>query len=62
MIKYTPASQLSLENFKHPFHHQLDPNNRWVQLAELVPWDELAKLYAKHLDPGAGRESVDHQA
>lgn len=30
-----------------------------VQLAELVSWDELALVYAKHLDPGAGRESVD---
>lgn len=59
MIKYTPSNHLSLENFKHPFHQQLDPNNRWVQLAELVPWDELAGIYAKHLDPGAGRESVD---
>jgi hypothetical protein len=59
MIKYTPSSQLSLENFKHPFHQQLDPDNRWVQLAELVPWDELAGIYAKHLDPVAGRESVD---
>jgi len=59
MIKYTPSSQLSLENFKHPFHQQLDPGNRWVQLAELVPWDELAGIYSKHLDPGAGRESVD---
>ena len=59
MIKYTPSSQLSLENFKHPFHQQLDPGNRWVQLAKLIPWDELARIYAKHLDPGAGRESVD---
>jgi IS5 family transposase len=59
MIRYTPSSQLSLENFKHPFHQQLDSKNRWVELAELVPWDELAGVYAKHLDPGAGRESVD---
>jgi IS5 family transposase len=59
MIRYTPSSQLSLENFKHPFHQQLDSKNRWVELAELVPWDELAGIYAKHLDPGAGRESVD---
>jgi hypothetical protein len=49
---------LSLENFKHPIHQQLDPNNRWVQLAELVPGDELAQVYAKQLDPGAGRESL----
>ena len=59
MIRYTPSSQLSLENFKHPFHQQLDPNNRWVQLAELVPWDDLADIYAKHLSPNAGRLSVD---
>jgi len=59
MIKYTASNQLSLENFKHPFHQQLDPNNRWVKLAELVPWDELAGIYAKDLDPGAGRLSVD---
>ncbi|MFC2115513.1 IS5 family transposase [Bacteroidota bacterium] len=59
MIKYTPSSQLTLENFKHPFLQQLDANNRWVQLAELVPWDELAGIYAKNLDPNAGRLSVD---
>lgn len=59
MIRYTPSSQLSLENFKHPFHQQLDPNNRWVKLAELVPWDDLADIYAKHLNPKAGRLSVD---
>jgi hypothetical protein len=59
MIKYTPSSQLTLENFKHPFHNQLKPDNRWVLLAELVPWDELAGIYAKNLDPNAGRLSVD---
>ena len=59
MIKYTPSSQLTLEEFKHPFHQQLNPENRWVVLAELVPWDELAKIYAKNLNPKAGRLSVD---
>jgi hypothetical protein len=59
MIKYTPSSQLTLEEFKHPFHQQLKRDNRWVLLAELVPWDELAGIYAKNLDPKAGRLSVD---
>jgi IS5 family transposase len=59
MIKYTPSNQLSLENFKHPFHQQLSPSNRWVKLAELVPWDELAGIYSRNLNPGAGRLSVD---
>jgi IS5 family transposase len=59
MIKYTPSNQLSLEEFKHPFHQQLNENNRWVVLAELIPWDELAKIYSKNLNPKAGRLSVD---
>ena len=59
MIKYTPSSQLTLEEFKHPFHQQLKTDNRWVVLAELVPWDELAGIYAKNLNPKAGRLSVD---
>ena len=59
MIKYTPSNQLTLEAFQHPFAQELDPDNRWVRLAELVPWDELAGIYAKNLDPGTGRLSVD---
>ena len=30
-----------------------------VLLAELVPWDELAGIYAKNLNPKAGRLSID---
>ena len=59
MINYTPSNQLTLEEFKHPFHQQLKSDNRWVLLAELVPWDELAGIYAKNLNPKAGRLSVD---
>ena len=59
MINYTPSNQLSLEGFKHPFYKQLKPNNRWVKLAEVIPWDELAGIYSRNLDPGAGRLSVD---
>jgi len=59
MIKYTPSSQLTLEIFKHPFHNQLKTDNRWVQLAEVVPWDELTGIYAKNLNPKAGRSSVN---
>jgi transposase, IS5 family len=59
MIKYTPASQLTLEGFTHPFDNELDPQNRWVKLAELIPWDELAGIYAKKLRSDSGRETVD---
>ena len=54
MIKYTPSSQLTLEEFKHPFDQQLREDNRWVLLAELVSWDELAGIYTKNLDSSSG--------
>ena len=59
MINYTPSNQLTLEGFKHPFYKQLKLNNRWIKLAEVIPWDELAGIYSRNLDPGAGRLSVD---
>ncbi len=59
MINYTPQNQLSLEGFEHPFEEHLDPENRWVKLAALVPWDELAAVYSRKLQSGTGRLSVN---
>lgn len=59
LIRYTPASQLTLEGFEHPFDQQLDPVNRWVVLAQLVPWDNLAQIYARNLRTESGRLTVD---
>lgn len=59
MINYTSQNQLSLELFKHPFEQELDKANRWVKLAAVIPWDELAGIYGQKLDPNAGRKSVD---
>lgn len=59
MINYTSQNQLSLELFKHPFEQELDKTNRWVKLAAVIPWDELAGIYSQKLDAGSGRKSVD---
>jgi len=59
MINYTSQNQLSLELFKHPFEQELDKTNRWVKLAAVIPWDELARIYSQKLDTGSGRKSVD---
>ena len=59
MIKYTPANQLTLEGFEHPFDQELSIDNRWVKLASLIPWDKLASVYAKQLCSDSGRESID---
>ena len=49
MVNYTPSNQLKLSLFKHPFEQELDKENRWVKLAELIPWDELASVYASYV-------------
>lgn len=59
MIKYTPSNQLTLEGFSTPFDNSLSPDNRWVKLAKVVPWDELAKVYITNLNQYSGRESID---
>jgi IS5 family transposase len=58
MIKYTPANQLTLSGFSHPFEQSLSPN-RWVKLARIIPWDALASVYSKSLNTTCGRESID---
>ena len=59
MIRYTPQNQLSIENFKTPFEKTLGPDNRWVKLAGLLPWDEMAQIYFRSLSTGMGRPSID---
>ena len=59
MIKYTPSNQLTLLGFSHPFDQELSSENRWVKLAQLIPWDALAAVYSKQLSRTSGRESID---
>ena len=46
VLRYSPAAQLSFDNFDVPSLQKLDPANRWVVLAEIVPWDDLALVFA----------------
>lgn len=57
---YVSQSQLVIDGFETPFSQNLDPDNRWVQLAGKIPWDELASLYLKKYSPKAtGRPSLN---
>ena len=48
MIKYTSQYQTKIEEFGNLYQMNLNPNNRWIQLAKHLPWDELVKIYARH--------------
>jgi hypothetical protein len=47
--KYISPNQLLLEGFETPFDKNLNPKNRWVVLAHLIPWDEVCSLYFKQV-------------
>jgi hypothetical protein len=46
--------QLSIEEFHLPFGGKLDPHNRWVFFASLMPWGELEETYAPQFSPRTG--------
>ncbi len=45
---YVSQNQLVISGFETGFSQDLDPNNRWVQLASKIPWDDLVSLYERH--------------
>lgn len=45
--EYISQKQLTIEGFETPFEKNLNPNNRWVVLGDLLPWDEFCSVYQK---------------
>jgi IS5 family transposase len=43
-----------------PFGGKLNENNRWLRIADLIPWEELEEEYAKHFSD-VGRPAKDAQ-
>ena len=54
MIRYHSNRQLRFEFFESPFQGQLNGENRWVKLAESLPWDDLAGIYHRSLSADQG--------
>lgn len=44
---YKKDIQMAFEDFVFPFGN-LDPENEWVKLSDLVPWDIVEQEYARH--------------
>ncbi|NAS20047.1 IS5/IS1182 family transposase, partial [Clostridium butyricum] len=43
---YSIDNQLKIEDFVFPFG-ELDKNNRWVKLADIIPWFEFEQIYSE---------------
>ena len=59
MIRYKSEKQLLIEEFRTPFEMKLQKDNRWVILADKLPWDELAAIYYRSLSPSMGAPAKD---
>ncbi len=58
MVRYISEKQLTIGEFKTPFQTKLSPENRWVKLSQVVPWDEFASAYMGMMNKGFGRPGV----
>jgi len=55
MIRETSERQLALKDFIHPFGCKLNAGNRWVRLAEVIPWEALSAPYKNRMSANQGR-------
>jgi len=57
---YKPKDRKTLVLFPEffPFGGKLDDNNRWLRIAELIPWDDLEDEYRRHFSD-VGRPAKD---
>lgn len=49
MYRASNRGQLEFPNFYLPFAGKLDPDNRWIVLAQLVPWELADEIYRESL-------------
>ena len=54
MYRTQHNGQLAITDFHVPFGGTLDPDNRWVLLAELIPWQDLEEAYAPQFSANVG--------
>lgn len=54
MYRFRPAKQQSVDQFQFSSERKLSRENRWVKLAQLVPWDEFEAEYAQQFSSTQG--------
>jgi len=54
MARIVEQPPTSPENFELPFEGKLSPDNRWVIMANLIPWSEFEEEYAKNFSEEMG--------
>ena len=47
--------QLGIDEFFLPFGGKLKKDNRWVRMAEIMPWDYIEEVYLESMSQETGR-------
>lgn len=47
MYKEVDKSHFSFLDFDQPLGLHMDPNNRWIKMADAIPWDVFEKKYSR---------------
>ncbi len=58
MYRKATQSELTPKNFEMPFSGKLSPDNRWVIMAELIPWLEFEAEYAEKFSERMGYKNL----
>lgn len=51
-------AQVVLAEFLMPFAGKLDPQNRWVRLSSIMPWDKIEEIYLRTMSTETGRKAI----
>ena len=54
MYRKSNQSSITPDNFELPFAEKLSLDNRWVIMAELIPWSEFESKYAENFSETMG--------
>lgn len=55
---YVSPNQLTLAGFETPFVNQLNKDNRWVKMAQAIPWDKIVPYYDQLFTSSEGRAPI----
>lgn len=58
MVDYTSQHQLKFKEFGNLNQINLNPKNRWIQLAKHFPWDECISIFIRHFSE-KGRKRIN---
>ncbi len=54
MYKFENEKQLSLEDFNQPLGLKMNPENKWVIKASIIPWETIEHDYAQLFPSNTG--------